>query len=594
MDEERLHSRTEEGRKKLLGDADALFSRLAELLDESKHGDKDADQGVAVLANLFSDDGSKGTVLSLCIQNGHLLRKVVQRISQQRNFVSATVCVCNAWKQSLSHQRTLLDYQVVPALLACASNEKLAFQVLACLGTLVDSQYKTDSDQPPTPVPVGVAHLQGLSADLEPLFPAQPQLVVQFAKLLLGNDDMTTTIVNTESGCKWLRDELGRLLEMLDDENKLTVLSLLTTRAKALQQSDMSSHLFLPNSSSSSLFQVYRQVLSTQSTDSPNVPILLQGINSMSMSEAVCEELFRSQLEDEIISLCAKSTEQIPYQIALRITDQSLLLPHATTRLHALETLLKLCTSETRCRFLLRKPGLPSLFFAISRNYCDYDYEATRLAISILKNLALADSTLVTTQCGGCITEFVSHVLRSSQDQNTVYIASGIFRTCCSRAGRTSREAFCELMRSDTNSSNSYLVQIMSIDLVKTHPHTRVELARAIANLMEAMGAFRTAGDDVNTSALETLQAIKFVSFLLQAPSAELRLEAVDAILGLPDGLLDMLSSHEVEIVPGTMLVGKLKDIWEESKDVVDSIPTVNVSRKSEVLLRKLGVSLTN
>jgi len=196
-----------------------------------------------------------------------------------------------------------------------------------------------------------------------------------------------------------------------------------------------------------------------------------------------------------------------------------------------------------------------------------------------LKNLTLADSRTIILD--GDVTGLVNSLLKSA-DHNTSYIGAGIFRLACSRSGKTDIDSWSRLVVNGHD-----LVSILSIDLVHTHPHTRVELARSFASLMEGLRNFSG-----SVPALETTQAVKFVSFLFEAPLPELHLEALNGISGLPDTLLQTIPAFEIEIVPGTRLIDRIKAIYASSKDDLESIQVLTVSTEAEKLLKAMEQQL--
>ena len=569
MEAYRTLSRTKEGRDQIHQHLQEIIHSILNFVDvSSSYAEKDVDDAIATLANLFSDDGEDGKVLKACIHEEKLFPTLFQRLKQYINFPCICICLSNAYIQSKSHRTYLKSQGIFEMFFYAIKHDKFGFQALGALIALFnleddkENSYEVSEEQLHQVCEISNSTIQRNASQAFKLLVCNNQ----FFKATLGNvEDLQLFSQTFLKGLTRNRRSLAENLEIFSSH---------------LSESPAFLYYMQTNST---FYECLMNLLPTLETNSEVLHTLLEIFTKIITStnkevvNIVFEHTFNQEIDVILLDIVTTSSTFIPFEKDKRVTDQSVILPHAGTRLLSLTNISTISSNEARARHLLHR-NAHLVVFNIALNYFDYDYEATRACLGILKNLMLADSRQVVMDCN--ITAFTASLLLKSQDHNAGFAVSGIFRIACSRTGKTDFDSFSKLAISGND-----LIQILSVDLVKIHPHTRVELARAFASLMESIGHF-----SIPVACLETTQAVKFVSFLFQAPQPEIQLEALHGLCGLPTPLLQALPSFELEIVSGVFLIKRLKHIYSESKDSIDSMTLLNVAASCEVLFKKMGI----
>ncbi|KAH9251943.1 hypothetical protein BASA81_010147 [Batrachochytrium salamandrivorans] len=506
MEALRAQSRTPQGRLEIVLHLDQFLSGLSL---------RDAD-GVAVLANLFSDDGSCKLLLATTGESD-ILRQLVNQLSAVIDsnpalFLSTSVCLGNAWSQTLRHRQALRELGLPRVMVGLLSNSKF--------GSLVRR---------------GMVNMHSLEQTGD--FTA---FTTQEMDMLLGLGD---------------DGSLGELL--------LSSLSFVKSAGASHQQRIKMQHLLtqeqpsllllgeaIAEFPSHELFELVFESGEVMHSLAEHPELLVQLLGGNTEDGRILDQVIAQQIPHRLVQLVADTSRRIPFQESQRVVDQQQVLPFATTRLHCLNALSFLVAKGERyAKQLVGELSAPMAKLCLE--YCSYDYEATRAGALVLKHTSLANPA--------CFLREVPHLtalvatLIKSQDHHTSFIFCGIFRTVCAHAS-CDPGSFTLI-----TSSKDALLDVLSVDLTRLHPHARVELARAVSSLMRASSP--------NKQVLETVQAVKFASFLLASQSPELHLECLAGMANLPCGVLAALPRFEIEIVPNMPLVGRICEIGATTAD---------------------------
>jgi len=577
MEELRILSRTTEGKSKIRTD-EGFYRQLGELLSRSQVA-KEVDDGIATLANLFSEDSGDGAVLKLCLANVAIFDGIIGRLRARQSFVYCSVCITNCWKQGAQHRQALVKLGVLEALLtAVDKNASVCVQAMSALRGMLEDTEEGDGIS----IVIKATDIERICSLISDSDSSDPQRAGALRLLITGPPFVLLKSVEA-SGSGDVKEMFstsivkGLQSPKLEDSTIVDVVDFI----KATHPT----HEWLCRAlvAKSGLIPALKTLMVARKADTSS-PVLLSIADlfasltaSQPGSEDVFVGIFEQDLDDLWQDLITSASAMIPHEASKRVRDQSLVLPHAKLRLSLLTATLHVSTSESRSRRLVSKQ-VHQLVSDIAIKYMEYDVEAVRCCANILRNLTLANSRTVILETA--LPATVSALLRS-QDHHTAFIAAGIFRLACSRSGRADRDSWARLVVDGRD-----LLAMLSLDLTRIHPHTRVELARALAALMEGITAF-----EGSVPALETVQAVKFVAFLFEAPQPELHLEALQGLDGLPEEFLKALPSFEIEIVPGTRLVQRLKDIHVANRDDLD-VKRVAVAASCQKLLLRMGVEV--
>ena len=566
MEAERALSRSFDGRQLLLQKLDPLLLEVYNVV-EAKVSGQSVD-AIATLANLFVNDVD-GVVLRGCMKaTPQLLPSIVGRLREGVDLACTYICLTNCWKQSEEHRKYLLDLDIFDGLVDSLIFDRFTIQGINTMRIMIEEGEEKVIDN--------IINNTELANRVEKLFfrlcdeeQKNEKLVLAARKFLLASS--------------LLLDIAEKKNNRLNDVVKICMASRMSNAEELL---DFLCEYVSPKESyvrvfiqANELWEFLHSVLFQGQNCSTNDPKVKRAAEFLSVATRQVGDdqvfkIFSLGIDRLLVRLVEKASDQIPADPQLRVRDQSQVLDHAITRLASLTTLLQLSTTEPRSRHLV-EGNVHQIAARIVYEYADYDLEATRIASTLLKNLALADSHAVVEL--GNLTQIVSKLVKSP-DQHTSFIVAGIFRIVSHRCGRTDIHDWSKL-----SSDKTSLLEILSLDLTKVHPHTRVELARALASLMTEFSEF-----GANAPALETAQAVKFVAFLLQAPQRELIQEGLKALLGLTGSFIAAIPSMDVEIVPGLLLHTRIKELGEEHRDSLET-SSVAIAKSCEELISKMN-----
>lgn len=286
--------------------------------------------------------------------------------------------------------------------------------------------------------------------------------------------------------------------------------------------------------------------------------------------DSVFETIFDLNLDKIWIRACETASSLIIPTNDVEARER--IMPHANVRLFLLASICNSAGNEARARRFVQNQT-HVLCETIAKQMWNFDLEATRGAMNALRNFVLASVYHVVADCD--VLGLAALVVKS-RDHNSSAIAGAVFRIAASRQCKVELKSFLKM----TNSPD-HLISLLSLDLTKTHPHVRVELARAFAVLMECLKLH-----GVSVPALETAQSVRFVAFLLISLDHSLQLEALNGILGLPDRLFGALA--ELEIVPGTGLSARVNEIYKECNEDLQSLSLAEVASACRMLIEKM------
>lgn len=499
MEALRAQSRSPQGRLEIL-------LRLDQFLQSVSLRDAD---GVAVLANLFSDDGSC-KLLAGVTGESDVLRQLVSQLpvvvdSNPALFLSTSVCLGNAWSQTPRHRQALRERGLPGVMVGLLGDAKFGSLVRRGMVTM---------------------HSLEESGDWTAFTTQEMEVLLEDSQLVL----CSLSFVKSAGASHSQRAKMQHLLAQQSPP-------LLLGEAIA----ELPPH---------ELFELVLESGEVMQSLAKHPELLVQLLSGNTQDDRLVDQAIAKHIPQQLVQLVADTSAQIPFQESQRVVDQQLVLPFATTRLHCLTALSLLSAKGERyAKLLVRELSAPMAKLCL--DYCSYDYEATRAGALVLKHTSLADPACFLREVPG-VTALVA-VLIKSQDHHTSFIFCGIFRTVCAHASRDA-ESFALV-----TSSKDALLDVLSVDLARLHPHARVELARAVSSLMRASSP--------NKQVVETVQAVKFASFLLASQSPELHLECLAGMANLPGGVLAALPRFEIEIVPNMPLVGRIGEIGATTAD---------------------------
>ena len=261
-------------------------------------------------------------------------------------------------------------------------------------------------------------------------------------------------------------------------------------------------------------------------------------------------------------------------------------LPRSRVRRACLTALCNISADEHRCRAL---GELAPVCLEIARVSSGFDLEATREAVRILKNLAMA---LPAQMDWPQFVRVAERVIAGSIDGESCALVAATLRLAMRSANAATWRVLVD---------PALVVALLSVDIVRIHPFARVELARALASFLRATTILpatdkNAAGnhdnnedDDSKLACLQTLQALKFMSFLLAAPQVELQLEALAAMETLPDALLRMACDPPMDIFQGLGLRARLLELAALGNDEIKSLDVVKAATKARAIERRMA-----
>mmetsp|Transcript_12607 Transcript_12607/g.23384 ORF Transcript_12607/g.23384 Transcript_12607/m.23384 type:complete len:682 (-) Transcript_12607:966-3011(-) len=208
------------------------------------------------------------------------------------------------------------------------------------------------------------------------------------------------------------------------------------------------------------------------------------------------------------------------------------MLPYARMRLTMLSLVNSLSSNKENCPVLADIESLVPLCVQVAENSFDFDVEACRYSLNILRNLALDVNRhrgmldpLETGHLGGVLVKAATQ----SIDQSTAGLAAATLRLLCvSHDPELLGRLLC--FPGDVD-------KLVAVATEKVHPLARVEIARTLAHLMWASSSQEGTSAPWGSS-LHTGPTVKFVAFLLQSEQHVLYQEALEAFSRCPAAVL--------------------------------------------------------
>jgi hypothetical protein len=255
----------------------------------------------------------------------------------------------------------------------------------------------------------------------------------------------------------------------------------------------------------------------------------------------------------------------------------------ARLRLASLRALCEVSCEAGRARRLCEL-GLGQVCLDAAREGVDFDVEGARAAATSARNLVLAVPRRAVDL--GSLADCAARTV-ASRDAETASVSAATLRLALRGGSNSEEEERGEALRAWRALVDPRLVvAILRLDLARTHPVARAELARFVALAMALAGSLAGVDpdgeDEPRVACLHTLAALKFASFLLAAPQLSLQVEALDALSALPDALLALCKEPDLEIFAGLLLARRLEEIRGAAGDVP-------AGAKAAALLQRLG-----
>jgi len=210
------------------------------------------------------------------------------------------------------------------------------------------------------------------------------------------------------------------------------------------------------------------------------------------------------------------------------------ILPYARLRLYILGCLNSLATCKDNCNGIVKSThsqDICQMIVNVAREGYDFDIEATRFCVNIVRNLALSnDIALLTALEPFALGDMLQLVSCNSKDVNAANLAAGALRLFCA-----TRDAdVLGLLLSEQGMNG-----ILRADLTKVSPIARVELARALSHVIVTLSTSPDIMMDLRRVVI-TLDCVRFVTFLLQSNQDVLHRESLEALVSCPSEILQL------------------------------------------------------
>ena len=339
-------------------------------------------------------------------------------------------------------------------------------------------------------------------------------------------------------------------------------------------------------------------VRSTSGGDQLTAPLgAVSVLRSLSLTPAGGAALWRRSAAAQLTAAVVRATAAIDTES----TEGQELLDHARLRLDCLGVLAALANSEERCLAMLSlslsadaaaaaaegarvsraeklssggepepepeqeqelEPavGVDLAAACVSVFRHKHDLEGSRAAVNILRNLALPAAGVDRLVSAGVLGVFGNAV--QHKDVNVGVCGAAGLRIMAAHSTDAAL-AVCTCTAAEEEGGGSLIESLLQLDLEKTHPHCRVELAWALALVAVAtsaqycngVGDADASGGGQAAAALQALTSaagVGFISFLLLAPAPALQKEAMTALLAgraaaaAPGEIADPLSAEPV------------------------------------------------
>lgn len=287
-------------------------------------------------------------------------------------------------------------------------------------------------------------------------------------------------------------------------------------------------------------------------------------------------------------------------------SGRDMLVRFARVRLNSLSALAASASSEKRCLDLMlagsREEGqlgpiIPRCLHIIRTMY-QFDFEATRSAVNVVRNFCLPERTRIAIVNIGALPPLLS-LVSSSRDPNAVAVAAAAIRILLGgitsqNPGNLVPQDALLLLHATLRTAPKISSAILTIQLEKLHPHARVELARALAALAQSLcrdaatATEEEATSDcriperVTLSELRTERGVCFIGFLLFSGHSTLVNEALQALLDLSPELFPSRSRFfQILGAGGSIACDKGPTFEDKLAELADSgIPLANELQK--------------